>query len=1021
MARARPRKAKPQGKLSSLLSKRPPSKAAAQALLRVHGFHDPPRVSAAISHLYSNDLQRANLAKIFPRLMAACEQSADPDRALVNFGRLISALPHPNMFYHYLRKAPDRLDLLVRVFAHSQALADTLARNAAYFHFLIAPATLRSPREKSSLRAELARLLMSIRVPAQKYDVVRRFRRRETLRIGARDLIGLAPVEETTLELSNLADVCLQAVFEIALEILRAQMKLPAETARVSSRFTIIGMGKLGGQELNYSSDVDVVFIYGEEGHLTPAISHHLFFTKLAGEIIRAVSTTGEEGTIFRIDLRLRPEGATGPLVRSLDSCENYYAEWGETWERMALVKARPVAGDVALGEEFIAMVQPFVYARHSGDVIGQMGALKQRIEEEIVTHDRLTRHVKLGIGGIREIEFIVQSFQVLRGARRPALRERNTLRALSALVKDRALSQPEATALADAYRFLRNVEHRLQMEMELQTHTIPDEKHALYRLARSLNFKTVDDFFKAQQAYTAAVRAIYQDVLAGAGKEEAAGGGPLLLPGKLPAALQQAGFLDGPTAVGTIERLLHGSGFVHVSSRTKELFARLFPLLMETARKAADPDAALARFERFVTAYGSRGLLYEILVRNPKLVEMLVRLGDASKFLSDTLAQHPELFDEICRGLTLTEPKGPGRMREELRGTFMAAPAAEGEAGPCAEDAARQWKRGEMLRVGIEDIMEFVDLEQLHQELTGVAETCLACALEETRFLLKLKKLPFAIIGMGKFGGRELGYGADLDVLFVGGRDAAEQARAIDLAARVIDFMSRHTSEGTLFTVDPRLRPDGEKGPLVSSLAAHREYYLKRALLWERQALVKARVVAGDAALGRNFLQMVHEIIYARPLTSREVGEIRRMRRRIETERGDQKNIEWEFKTGPGGLVDVEFLVQTLQLRHGHDHAHLRTAHTLAALNRLTSLGFIEEEPSAQLRRHYLFLRRIESVLRRAENTRVSRLPAADRDQLLLAKRLGFPNLPEFLGAYRLATKRTREIYDRLMSGPAG
>ena len=988
------------------------------ALLRQHGFHDPQRVVAAISHLSTDDLQRANLARIFSHLMGACENSADPDRALVNFERLVSALPNPNMFYHYLREAPDRLDLLVRVFAHSQALSDTLMRNAEHFHFLIAPETLKVPREKSWLRAELARLLMSIRVPSQKYDVVRRFRRRETLRIGVRDLIGLAKVEITTLELSNLADICLQAVLEIALETQRTQMKLPLETERATRRFVIIGMGKLGGQELNYSSDVDVIFVYGEEGQLTPTVSHHYFFTKLAEEVTRAVSATGEEGTIFRIDLRLRPEGKTGPIASALDSCENYYAEWGETWERMALVKARPVAGDPALGEEFLNMVQPFVYARHAGEnVIQQMAALKQRIEQEIVTEGRLTRHVKLGIGGIREIEFIIQSFQVLRGARLTALRERNSLRALSALVKAKMLREQEANTLANAYRFLRNVEHRLQMEMELQTHTIPDEERALVRLARSMGFKSVDDFFQAHQTHTAAVRTIYQGVLASADKGEAGGAAEQLTPEKLPEVLGQVGFADVPAAVKTVEGMLHGSGFVHVSQRTKELFTRLFPLLMVSAKNIADPDAALLRFERFAAAYGSRGMLYEILVRNPNLVEMLMRLGDASKFFSDIMAQQPELFDEICRGMALTEPRSRERMCEELRGRFaVVVPASDEAEDVPALDAARIWKRGEMLRIGIEDIMEFVDLEQAHQEMTQLAEACLEFSLEQMRKELKLKRLPFAIIGMGKFGGSELGYGADLDVLFLGGKDPREQTQAIKLAARLIEFMSQYTSEGTLFAVDARLRPDGKAGSLVNSLEAHREYYLKRAQLWERQALVKTRVVAGDAELGKQFLQMVHQIVYSRSLTAAEVEEIRQMRHRIETERGDQKNPEFEFKTGPGGLIDLEFLTQTLQLLHGHAHKQLRTAHTLAALNRLTSLGLLDEEQSAQLRWNYLFLRRIESVLRRAENANVSRLPVDDRDQLLLAKRLKFASAAEFLGSYHLAMKQTRAIYEQLM-----
>ena len=1001
MARSRP--------VTALIASRPPTKPAAHKLLRDHGFRDPNRVFAAIGHLHADALQRRNLAKIFANLIRACEKSADPDRALVNFERLVAALPNPNIFYHYLEASRDRLELLVRIFAHSQALADTLTRNAEHFHFLIAPQTLEHPREKSWLAAELQRLLMPIRVAEQKYDAIRRFRRRETLRIGARDLVGGATVEDTTRELANLADVCLQSVTEIARDALRAQYKLPESAAAATARFTVIGMGKLGGQELNYSSDVDVIFVYGEEGNLTANLTHHQFFTKLAEEIIRVVGASGPEGNIFRIDLRLRPEGSSGPLVRSLESCENYYAEFGETWERMALVKARPVAGDAALGAEFVEMVQPFVYARHAGEnIIKQMAVLKKRIEDEILEEHQLTRHVKLGIGGIREIEFIVQSFQVLRGARLPVLRERSTLRALPLLVKTKLLPEKDVTALGDAYRFLRNVEHRLQMEMELQTHTIPDEERALYRLARSLGFDSVKQFFAVQESHTAAVRRIYQAVLASADEGEDATALVLASPEKLAEALTRAGFREVPVAGKIVATLLDGPGFVHVSQRTKELFAQLFPTLISCAASVADPDAALARFDKFVAAYGSRGLLYEIFSSNPKLVEMLLRLTDASRYFADTMARQPELFDEICRGASLTEPKNLERMRDDL--------LAAGDPDTEPLETARLWKRSEMLRIGIEDVMELVDLEQVHLEMTCLAEACTRFSLDQARAELKLKKFPFVVVGMGKFGGKEIGYGADLDVIFIGGTGAADQVPAGKLASKLIEFMSRQTSAGTLFQVDARLRPDGEKGPLATSLDAHREYYQKRAQLWERQALLKARFVAGDEELGKEISKMLHDVAYARALTTEELAEIRKMRHRIETERGNQQHVELEFKTGPGGLVDVEFLTQALQLYHGHEHKQLRTVHTLAALNRLTALGIVDDEQSHDLRRGYLFLRKIESVLRRVENTSVSKIPADAHEQQLLAKRLGFGDEQDFLTSYRRATKRLRELYEKLM-----
>jgi len=989
--------------LSRLLGARPLPKPAAEKILRAHGFGDAGQIAAALPRLYANDQQRRSLRQLLPRMVRACAASADPDRAFIHFERLVAALPHPNMFYRYLLDAPEALDLLVKVFAHSQALSDTLARNAEYFHFLISPETLRAPRSKPWLHAELTRLLLASRVTAERYDIVRRFRRRETLRIGARDLVGRATVEETTLELSNLADVCLEAVFGIAQRKLAAQFRLDATATR---QFAIIGMGKLGGQELNYSSDVDVLFIYDSDGELTPALSRQEFFTKVAEEIVRAVGRPTEEGSIFRIDLRLRPEGATGPLAWSLQNCETYYAERGETWERMALLKARPVAGDPEVGRQFLEVVQPFVYTRHAGEsVVQQMAAIKARIEREIVTGSRLTRHVKLGIGGIREIEFIIQSFQVLRGARLAWLRERGSLRALPLLVKANLLTADEAGALAEAYRFLRNVEHRLQMEMELQTHTIPDEERALVRLARSLGFRTVEDFFAAQHKHTTVVRQIYEAVLAHA-DQHVSPAAAQLADDKLPDALREAGFADVPAAVRRVANLLHGSGFIHISQRTKELFAGVFASALECCRKLPDPDAALLHFEQFVGAYGSRGMLYELLLRHSKLIEVLLRLGDASRYFSESLQREPGLFDELCHGGGLNQPKNIDRMCDDLIAAVTATPDTP------VMGTARQWKRAEMLRIGIEDIMGLVDIEHLHREISTLAEATLRFALHQARRELQLTALPFAVIAMGKFGGEELGYGADLDVLFVG----EEQTDAIRLTTKLIEFMSLPTDAGTLFAVDARLRPDGEKGVLASSLEAHRDYYLKRAQLWEKLALTRARYVAGDEPLGRRFVEMVHGVIYAAPITDADLAEIRRMRRRIETERGDQSRAEFEFKTGSGGMADVEFLVQALQLRHGHAQPAVRTPQTLAALNRLTALGLVEEADCFALRQHYLFLRRIESVLRRAENANVSRLPGDEREQMLLARHLGFADVADFLGAYRLATRTVRSIYNRLM-----
>jgi glutamate-ammonia-ligase adenylyltransferase len=970
--------------------------------LRAVSFSDPTRAAKSLARLLEIPYARRELNSILGQALDLLKNSPDPDRALVNFERFVEAMANPTMFLEYLRAAPERLDMLVNVFSHSHALAEMFISNSHHFPWLIQHDVLHKPKTKSQFATYLARSTLGIRAAERKYDEIRRFRRREMLRIGVRDLLGLATVEQTTRELSHIADVCLQQVYEIA----RANVE--KKLGKCAAQFAIIGMGKLGGEELNYSSDIDVMFVYSEEGNITPQLTHHQFFTKLAEEIVRVVGGVTEERHIFRIDLRLRPEGVTGPLVRSLESYENYYASWGETWERMALIKARAVAGDEQLGGEFEKMVQPFVYRRHVGEtVVQQMAALKTRIEKEVVKAGELTRHVKLGIGGIREIEFIVQSLQILYGAN-PKLHQRSTLAALEALAKTGKMPADDVAALAEAYKFLRTVEHRLQLDMELQTHTIPDEKQALRRLAHGLRFANVDAFQAELARHTANVRRVYENLLTGDAEEQTPTKEELVAGPALEKKLRDAGFHTPENAAKTVEMLREGPGFVHVSQRTRELFTQIFPVILAETHKLGNPDDALEQLEKFVESYGSRGLLYEMFATHPKLITMLLRLFDSSRFLANILMRHPELFDHIAK-TTAYVPKNRDALLEQLR-----AAAATDEHPP--HESARIWKRAEILRIGLGDILGEADIEQTQFEITFLAEACLEFALECVRRQLPLENFPFAIIGMGKLGGQELGYGADLDVLFVGGKSAGDVSEASKIAAKIMEFVSKNTASGSLFAVDARLRPDGEKGTLANTLQGYSDYYKNRAQFWEWQALTRARFVAGDAALGKEFMKMVHGLIYAQPLTDGQLAEIKRMRQRIETERVDARAPEWECKTGRGGLVDIEFLVQALQLRHACAHSALRATNTLVALNRLAANDFLDEETAAQLRWNFLFLRKIELTLRRHENLPVSKLPSEERQRAQLAKRLGFDSLEKFVKTYRSVVDKNRELYEQLL-----
>jgi len=465
------------------------------------------------------------------------------------------------------------------------------------------------------------------------------------------------------------------------------------------------------------------------------------------------------------------------------------------------------------------------------------------------------------------------------------------------------------------------------------------------------------------------------------------------------------------------------GPDHVHVSARTSALFSRILLEILRvvnprsiaehhaegggtTIAGLAQPDEALNQLQRFAESYGSRAMLFEMLASNPKVLDLLLRLFDNSRFLADVVIRRPELFEEVTRPDILRRSKTRGELLEELRGT-------RGRRKP--EDWLRIYKRAELLRCGVRDVLGLSDLEKVHDEQSTLAEACVDFALPACLKEMKTPRLPFAIIGVGKFGGHELSYGADLDVLFVTQGGVKTTTTAVALAKRLIEFMGRQTDEGAVYALDARLRPDGDKGVLAPSLDAYAAYYGKRALLWERQALTKARFIAGDAALGRQFQRFVEKAIYSRPLTDEELAEIARMRARIERERGDPKQPELNIKTGAGGIMEVEFIVQALQLRHGAAHPAVRQPHTLEALKALAEAGALTDEEAHHLREDYMVQRRIELVLRRVQNTSVSGLPATTEEQAAMACRLGAASLEEFWKLYRAARQRVRALYQKV------
>ncbi|PYJ78309.1 MAG: hypothetical protein DME77_00455 [Verrucomicrobia bacterium] len=852
---------------------------------------------------------------------------------------------------------------LLHLLAVSSICATRLTRNPETLLWLARPEVCLASRGYAEMFSEL-HALADDSISNQNFAALRFWKGREMTRVALRELANVAPLEETTGELSQIAEICIRGVFEHWDAEFRRRHGSP------KAEFAILALGKLGGGELNHSSDVDLLFLYSDEGQLTPHLSYHEFFNRLGKKVLETFSTPHPEGSMFRVDLRLRPEGSTGPLARSLESMENYYAGFGETWERLALIKTRGIAGSRELAYEFLRQHQPFIYPKSTTpDLLDEIANIKRRIERDLVGPDKLERDVKLGIGGIREIEFIVQALQLIHGAHHPFLQEPSMLKALRALRQLDLLPRDEVLILDKTYRFLRRVEHRLQIEAEQQIHTVPQEPEVLQQLSRSLRFSSAEDFTAALRERMRAVRPIFRRIISEMPAE--------------PAKIDLEIFSDQKRAGKALANLAQGPASFHVAPRTRQTFRKLRPILLEWLTKAADPDATLNQFVRFVEAYGLRSLLFELLVTNPRLLELLVKTFDASRFASELLIRRPQLLEDITRDPTFDEPRS---VAENLRRLDSLGADASNL------DPIRAYRYRQLLRIVLRDALGLAKPEAIFTELSDLAEACMLFVGK----LLGGERL--TIVALGKFGGRHISYGADLDVLFVG-----DDIRS---AQNLVVTMAQPTAEGNIWLLDARLRPEGEKGPLVCSVETYQSYYANRAQHWELQALTRGRAVTGP--LQGEFIEIAKR-------AWRHAGQdvdlpikIDNMLERIRRERGSGSDF-LDFKTGTGGIIEGEFLVQALQMRE-----NIWEPNWERALDQLGTRRHLNDSDVGELKLAYTFLRRCESVLRRYDNRSVSALSSDPGEQRKLAIRLGYHDLEAFRQKYANARETIHALYNR-------
>jgi [glutamine synthetase] adenylyltransferase / [glutamine synthetase]-adenylyl-L-tyrosine phosphorylase len=859
----------------------------------------------------------------------------------------------------------DFLARLGRVWAGSEFIAHSCVRDPALLADLLASGDLLGDYAAGELQAKAGRALAGACDDAELGLALRHLRRREMVRIAWRDLAGWARVEEILEDLSALADACVGVALDILYDWQCREYGTPrvitGGAAGAPQHLVVLGMGKLGARELNFSSDIDLIFAYPEAGQIRGrrGTSHEEFFTRLSQRLIQALNDNTAEGFVYRVDMRLRPYGESGPLAMSFAALEDYYQSQGREWERYAMVKARPIAGEPAAIAELEALLRPFVYRRYLDfGAFEQLREMKALIQRELERRG-LRQDIKLGPGGIREVEFIAQAFQLVRGGREPALRERSLLKVLATLVELDLLPAFASERLAEAYRFLRRVENRLQAYADEQTHQLPEDETARLRLAFTLGFADWASFLKVLDKHRRFVHGQFEQVFsapqaAAADTPPAAASFEALWAGALDdTAARQLLAAAGCEDCGEVLRRLaafHDSAALRaLGSRGRGRLDRLMPLLLGAISEVPEPTRTFIRVLEVIEAIAGRSAYLALLVEHPMALSQLVQLCAASPWIAEQLARHPLLLDELLDPRQLYAPPLRADLEHQLALRLGQIDAEDLEQ---QMDALRQFQKAAMLRVAAADVMGATPLMRVSDHLTDIAEVVLAEVLGLCwRHLVGRHGVPggrpqvstggrgqpvgFVVLAYGKLGGIELGYGSDLDLVFLhdshAGAPRSDGPKPLDnavffarLGQRIIHVLNTLTPAGVLYEVDMRLRPSGASGLLVTSLEAFAEYQRTEAWTWEHQALVRARPVAGDTQLAAAFTAVRREVL-GRPRDAATVQrEVREMRERMRQELDQRDPERFDLKQGTGGIADIEFMVQYHVLRYAHEHPTL-------------------------------------------------------------------------------------------------
>ena len=938
------------------------------------------------------------------RVVDALVGAASPPAALRAFQRLADA---DAAAWQQLRADSDALRRFGVVAGVSDALADVMVADPTLVRCLVAGLEPRTAEDVHRAAVTLLAALPDGHVETEAGHALARIQRRGVLRIATRDLLGFADTPSATEELTALAAGVVAAALDHVIG--HAPDLAGATDHNKATALTVIAMGKLGGHELNYVSDIDVMFVYSGD---------RVLGTRWASRLLSLLGSMTPLGKTYEVDANLRPEGRDGPLVRTLDGYRSYYQRWAKTWEQQALLKARPLAGDTELGTAFLELVEPFLWPdQRAGDTVSDIQKMKAVVETSSPVQRAGTREVKLAPGGLRDIEFAVQLLQLVHGRHDTSLRSANTLEALRMLAAGGYVDEGDANLFSDAYQFLRTVEHRLQLRALRRTHVIPGSETERYRLARACGFRdlrassALEQFDHELSRVRANVRQLHQklfyrpllDRFAEVSRDEtrAVGGGTQGFDDTAAVdRLAALGFHAPGRSIGHLRSLATGT------KRSDVLLRTALPMMLSTFAAGPDPDGGLLALRTMAERLEHSPSFLTALRDAPVVGELLATVLSQSRMVGEWLERQPEVFKTLSDPKQLGERLEPAAYRKVALGLVRRGGDDEQIAA-----ALRRFKRREVARIAVRDLTGRAEPDAVAAELTGLADACLEAALTA---VTAQEDLRLAVIGLGKLGGRELGYASDLDIIIVF-EPAGARKVALQAVERLLRMLSSITPEGQAFAVDLKLRPEGTDGPMARTLKSSVRYYEQWAQPWELFALTQARVAAGDTELGAEFINGIRPQVWPARVSDAYVRDIRTMKARIERERDSSLRREQvDVKLGAGGLSDIEWTLQLLAVRYGDTDS--RIPGTLASIAALATGGVLSGEESVWLRRAWLLLTHIRNARYLSGARHTDRVPMDPLSLERLARMLGYDhpggqNLTEDLTR---AMRRVRRVHER-------